>query len=130
LEGWVAGRQFAVAAERLDALGVGYLHVVDGTTYGPPHALGPPVALPAARAAFPRAAVFANCGYTGAAAAAAVAAGGAAAVAFGRAWVSNPDLPARLRHGWPLARDATPEEWYAPTGPRGYTDFPPYAPRP
>lgn len=51
-----------------------------------------------------------------------VAEGAADAVAFGRAFVSNPDLVARIQHGtaW------TP--WHRPTfytpGPAGYTDYP------
>jgi N-ethylmaleimide reductase len=121
--------QFAAAAAAVEPAGLGYLHVVDGVAYGAPHALGPPVTLRDARAGGFRGAVVANCGYTPATAAAAVAAGDAAAVAFGRSFISNPDLPARIRAGWPLAPDASAEEWYAPVGPRGYTDFPPYAPR-
>ena len=119
--------QFAAAAAALDPLGLAYLHVIDGLTYGGRHDLGPPMALRDFRPHF-RGPIIGNCGYTPAAAAAAVAAGDAAAVAFGRAFISNPDLPARIRHGWPLARDATVEEWYSPIGPRGYTDFPPYSP--
>ena len=119
--------QFAAAAAALDPAGLAYLHVIDGLTYGGRHAHGPPLGLRDARPHF-RGPVMANCGYTAAAAAAAVAAGDAALVAFGRPFISNPDLPARFRAGWPLAREATVEEWYAPIGPRGYTDFPPYAP--
>jgi N-ethylmaleimide reductase len=46
------------------------------------------------------------------------------AVAFGRWFVSNPDLPERIRNGWPLAEyDAA--TFYTP-GPTGYVDYPPY----
>ena len=58
----------------------------------------------------------------------AVAAGDADLIAFGRPFISNPDLVARFRHGWPLARPADMATWYAPTGAKGYTDFPPHAP--
>jgi N-ethylmaleimide reductase len=43
-------------------------------------------------------------------------------VAFGRAFISNPDLPARLAAGAPLA-DPDPATFYTP-GPQGYTDYP------
>lgn len=49
-------------------------------------------------------------------------AGHADAISFGKAFISNPDLPARLAAGAPL----TPwrlETFYAP-GPEGYTDYP------
>jgi N-ethylmaleimide reductase len=43
-------------------------------------------------------------------------------VAFGRDFISNPDLVTRLRHGYPLAR-RDPAEWYG-AGAEGYTDYP------
>ena len=49
-------------------------------------------------------------------------------VAFGRPFISNPDLVERFRHGWPLAEPAAMAAWYAPTGAAGYTDFPAFAP--
>lgn len=49
--------------------------------------------------------------------------GGADAVSFGRPFIANPDLVARLRDGIPLSEyDRTLT--YTP-GPRGYTDYPP-----
>jgi 2,4-dienoyl-CoA reductase-like NADH-dependent reductase (Old Yellow Enzyme family) len=67
-----------------------------------------------------------NCGYTFESAERAVADGVADLVAFGRPYISNPDLVERLRHGWPLAEPAEMAAWYSPTGARGYTDFPPF----
>jgi N-ethylmaleimide reductase len=61
-------------------------------------------------------------GYGAEEAAAAITAGPYAAVAFGRAFISNPDLPARLAAGAPLA-DPDPATFYTP-GPQGYTDYP------
>jgi hypothetical protein len=53
---------------------------------------------------------------------AAIAAGNAVAVAFGKAFIANPDLPRRLATGAPL------NPWDAATfyteGPKGYTDYP------
>ena len=56
----------------------------------------------------------------------AIAAGDADLIAFGRPYISNPDLVERLRHGWPLAEPADMAAWYSPTGAAGYTDFPAY----
>ena len=43
-------------------------------------------------------------------------------VAFGRPFISNPDLVERLRNGWPLA-EADPATFYG-GGEAGYTDYP------
>jgi 2,4-dienoyl-CoA reductase-like NADH-dependent reductase (Old Yellow Enzyme family) len=65
---------------------------------------------------------IANEGFTGASAAAALAAGEADAVAWGKAFIANPDLPARLAKGAAL-NDPKPDSFYAP-GPEGYVDYP------
>lgn len=46
-------------------------------------------------------------------------------IAFGRAYIANPDLAQRLQHGWPLA-EADPSTYYTRLGEVGYTDFPAY----
>ena len=51
-----------------------------------------------------------------------IASGRADAVAFGRPWISNPDLTERIRRGSPLA-DWNPKTFYT-RGPEGYTDYP------
>lgn len=43
---------------------------------------------------------------------------------FSTMFISNPDLTARLKNGWPLVEPLR-EFFYAP-GPRGYTDYPRY----
>jgi len=45
---------------------------------------------------------------------------------FGRPFVANPDLVARMINGWPLA-EAGEEAFYG-GGARGFTDYPPYDP--
>jgi 2,4-dienoyl-CoA reductase-like NADH-dependent reductase (Old Yellow Enzyme family) len=66
---------------------------------------------------------IANEGFTGETARAAITSGVADAVAFGKAYIANPDLPARLAGGVPL-NDPRPELFYG-SGPDGYTDYPP-----
>lgn len=46
-------------------------------------------------------------------------------VAFGRPFIANPDLVARMEHGWPLAT-ADRATFYGLHGARGYTDYTTY----
>ena len=117
--------QFTHVATLLDRCDLAYLHVMDGLAFGF-HQLGEPMTLAEFRRVF-SGPLMGNCGYTFAAAEEAIAAGVADLIAFGRPYISNPDLVARLRHGWPLAEPAAMAAWYAPTGAAGYTDFPAYA---
>ncbi len=66
---------------------------------------------------------IANEGFTGESARAAIISGVADAVAFGKAYIANPDLAARLAVGLSL-NDPRPELFYG-NGPDGYTDYPP-----
>jgi 2,4-dienoyl-CoA reductase-like NADH-dependent reductase (Old Yellow Enzyme family) len=65
---------------------------------------------------------IANEGFTAATAQEALSAGWADAVAFGKAFIANPDLPERLRVGAPL-NEPQPATFYGP-GAQGYTDYP------
>ncbi|MGE4482389.1 alkene reductase [Acidocella sp.] len=65
---------------------------------------------------------IANEGFTRESAEAALAAGTADAVAWGTAFIANPDLPARFIRNAPL-NEPVPETFYA-AGPAGYTDYP------
>ena len=117
--------QFTHAAAMLDRFALAYLHVVDGLAFGF-HGLGEPMTLGEFRQVF-HGPLMGNCGYGQAAAEAAVAGGAADLIAFGRPFISNPDLVDRFRHGWPLAAPADMATWYSPTGASGYTDFPSHA---
>lgn len=114
--------QFTAAARALDPFDVAYLHVVDGLGFGF-HELGDPMTLSEFRKVF-RGPLMGNCGYTQETAEAAIAAGAADLIAFGRPYISNPDLVERFANGWPLAAPAAMADWYSPQGGRGYTDFP------
>lgn len=118
---------FSYAARELDRCGLAYLHVMDGLAFGF-HGLGEPMTLPEFRGLF-SGPLMGNCGYTRETAEAAIASGAADLIAFGRPFISNPDLPERFRHGRPLAPDGDPGTWYAGDPPsRGYTDYPAWAP--
>ncbi len=110
----------------LDALRLGYLHVV-GTEVA-----GNVTVSHAGDVPLPDVLAFVRPRWTGTLIAAgsydlaraqtALREGRADLVAFGRDFISNPDLVSRLRHGHPLAaRD--PSEWYG-AGAEGYTDYP------
>jgi 2,4-dienoyl-CoA reductase-like NADH-dependent reductase (Old Yellow Enzyme family) len=65
-----------------------------------------------------------NCGYDQATAEQRIADGDADLIAFGRPFISNPDLVYRFANDIDLNPDAEMATWYRPTGSAGYTDFP------
>jgi N-ethylmaleimide reductase len=114
---------FLYIAKQLDQFGLAYLHVMDGLAFGF-HQLGEPMTLNDFRAVF-SGPLIGNCGYTQETAEAAIANGQADLIAFGRPYISNPDLVSRFANGWPLSPPAEMSTWYTP-GDTGYTDFPNY----
>lgn len=118
--------QFTSAATQLDACGLAYLHIMDGLAFGF-HNLGDPMTLADFRKVF-HGPLIGNCGYTQKMAEQAIADGHADLIAFGRPFISNPDLVERFRNNWPLTDLAPMSDWYSPIGEKGYTDFPAYAP--
>ncbi len=124
-------------AEELGRRGVGYLHLIyelmptgnmetaEFKARCIDHAL-----LAKVRAAFPGAIIWCGGFKSREGAQAALATGLVDLIAFGRPFVGNPDLPDRLRHGWPLA-EADRSTYYTRRGEIGFTDFPVYpAPSP
>ena len=111
--------QFLELVQGLSALKLSYLHLLDHSAMGAPAV---PEALKAAlRAAFKGTFILAG-GFDAASAEAALKAGKADLVAFGRPFLANPDLVARMRAGATLnAPDMG--TFYTP-GAKGYTDYP------
>ena len=66
-----------------------------------------------------------NCGYSQETAEAAITAGHADLIAFGRPFISNPDLVERFANNWPLNPSAEMSAWYS-FDDSGYNDFPKY----
>jgi N-ethylmaleimide reductase len=91
---------FLYAATRLNQHELGYLHVVDGLAFGF-HELGPAMTLSEIRNVF-KGPLIGNCGYTKETADAVICNHHADLIAFGRPFISNPDLVERFNHGWPL----------------------------
>lgn len=120
---------FLFVARQLDAYGLAYLHLMDGLAFGF-HELGEPMTLEDFREVF-SGPLIGNCGYTQETAEAAIARGAADLIAFGRPYITNPDLVERFRHGWPLAPDSDPSTWYSGDGTsEGYTSYPTYSAAP
>ncbi|MDG2388553.1 MAG: alkene reductase [Planctomycetaceae bacterium] len=117
--------QFIYVAEQLDKYGLSYLHIMDGLAFGF-HELGEPMTLSEFRKVF-HAPIMGNCGYTKEEAEEKISTGDADLAAFGRPFISNPDLVDRFQHDWPLAEDADVSAWYTPAGAEEYTDFPTYS---
>lgn len=119
---------FEYVAKRLAAYGLSYIHIIEGATGGSrDHQQGEQPFDYAAlrqvyRAAGGQAAWMLNNGYDRGLAEQKLQSGEADLIAFGRPFISNPDLVARLRQNAPLAElDAS--RLYG-GGEQGYTDYP------
>ncbi|SFG90494.1 alkene reductase [Methylobacterium gossipiicola] len=112
---------FGAAAAALSKIGIAFLEMrepgPEGTFGTANHA---PVA-PTVRQAFSGPLVL-NSDYDGPKGQAVLDAGQADAIAYGRPFIANPDLPARIAEGVPLAKDDQ-KTWYS-QGPEGYIDYP------
>ena len=110
---------FMTLTERLSAAGLGYLHVVEGSTGGARDNL--PFDYAALKKAF-SGAYMANNGYTPELAEEAVRDGRADLVAFGKLFIANPDLVERIRSDAPL--NAWDQKTFYGGSTEGYTDYP------
>src|ERR1700722_17009822 len=111
--------------ETLNSLGLAYLHFIEPRSSGAGRAEVNWQNVPSAMGLFRplwRGALISAGGFTGETAEAAIAQGHADAIAFGRIFISNPDLPRRLQHGFPI----TPYNRATFYGGEatGYTDYP------
>ncbi|MDA7881521.1 alkene reductase [Akkermansiaceae bacterium] len=113
--------QFTYAAAQLDSFDLCYLHLMDGLGFGF-HELGDPMTLAEFRKVF-SGPIMGNCGYTQETAEEAIVKGDADMIAFGRPYISNPDLVERFAVDADLNPEAPVEQWYTPAGAEGYTDF-------
>lgn len=110
------------AVKILQTIGVAYVSLAEADWDTAPEL--PSSFREAVRAAFSGAILYAG-KYTPERAAAAVEAGWADLIAFGRPFIANPDLPARIANGWPMnPLDAS--SMYGGTE-KGYIDYPMYS---
>ncbi len=116
---------FSYVAEQLNRFGLAYLHIVEPRVKGNVViAEGQaPVAAEQLRKIF-KGTIMAAGGFEPDSAEAVVAKGDADLVAFGRHFVSNPDLPARIEMGFPLS--TYDRDTFYTFDPKGYDDYPSY----
>ncbi|MGB6241736.1 MAG: alkene reductase [Castellaniella sp.] len=119
---------FEYVVHKLAAYALSYVHVIEGATGGPrDHQQGDtPFDYAALKQAYRQAggqgAWMVNNGYDRDQAEQAIASGAADLVAFGKPFISNPDLVERLRRGDAL--NPGDSSTYYGGGERGYTDYP------
>jgi N-ethylmaleimide reductase len=115
---------FSYVARELDKLKLAYLHLIEPRIAGHIENEGKnpnPVAAQLIRKHYKGTIIVAG-GFDGESANAIIEAGYAELVAFGHHFIANPDLPARLRNGWPLNPHDRPS-FFGGTE-IGYTDYP------
>jgi N-ethylmaleimide reductase len=117
---------FEYLVRQLAPLGLAYVHVIEGATGGARELPDRPFDYAAFKAAYRNAgghgAWMVNNGYDRAMAMDAVASGRADIVAFGKAFIANPDLVERLRIDAPL--NAWDQSTFYGGGEKGYIDYP------
>ena len=113
---------FTAAAKALDEIGIAFLELREPGPDGTFGRTDVPKVSPAIRQVFSKPLVLNSDYRTVEQAQAAIDSGVADAIAFGRPFISNPDLPERLRTGAPLA-EGNPATWYS-QGAEGYSDYP------
>jgi N-ethylmaleimide reductase len=115
----------AYVADGLNRFGLAYLHIIEPRMSGSLVIKEgqPPVATRRARKIF-KGKIIANGGFEPETAAAAIEQGDADAISFGRYFISNPDLPRRIREELPLA--AYDRDTFYSFEAKGYTDYPFY----
>ena len=113
---------FVPAAKALSELGIAFLELREPGPEGTFGRTDVPRLSPAIREFFGGPLVLNSDYDTAAAAQAKLDEGVADAISFGRTFLANPDLPARLRADAPL-NPSNPRTWYS-QGPEGYIDYP------
>lgn len=103
--------------KRLNEFDLAYLHLMRGDFFGQQSG---DVMTPARK--HYKGTLIGNMGYNAAEGHDAIASGKLDAVAYGSAFLANPDLPERFKTGATL-NDPDPATFYTP-GPKGYTDYP------
>ena len=116
---------FSYVAGQLNSFHLAYLHIVEPRVKGSvvPQGGQPPIAAEQLRRIFTGKIIAAG-GFEPETAEAILESGNADAVAFGRYFIANPDLPRRIREGLPL--NEYDRSTFYTFDARGYTDYPFY----
>ncbi len=108
--------------EQLNRMEILYIHVVDHSDMGAPQV---PVEIKKAIRERFQGTIILSGGYTKERAENELQGGLADLIAFGRPFISNPDLVERFANIWPLSKELDMSTFYTP-GEKGYTDYPKY----
>jgi N-ethylmaleimide reductase len=112
---------YVEAVKVLNEIGIAYLSLAEADWDSAPEL--PDSFRKAIREVFTGAIIYAG-RYTPERATQAIESGWADLIAFGRPFIANPDLPARIANGWPM-NELDPNSMYGGTD-MGYTDYPAY----
>jgi len=107
-------------AEKLNNLGILYIHLVDHSAMGAP--VVPREIKKAISEIFEHTIIFSG-GFTFESAEKELENGLADLIAFGRPFINNPDLIDRFTNNWQLSKELDMNTFYSP-GEKGYTDYP------
>lgn len=111
---------YSYLAVQLNKIGIQHIHLVDHSAGGAPEV---PIAIKQTiRSQFKHTLILSG-GYTFTSAAQDISSGFADLVAFGKPFISNPDLVERFRKGLPLNIKLDASTFYS-AGPKGLTDYP------
>jgi N-ethylmaleimide reductase len=114
---------YSYLAEELNKIGIVYIHLVDHSSQGAPEV---PVKIKRLiREKFKNTLILSG-GYTAAKADEDLQEGHADLVAFGKPFISNPDLVNRFKNNYALNNNLDVNTFYTP-GEKGYTDYPVHA---
>lgn len=116
---------FTFLCERLRKYDLAYVGMLDGAGFGL-HDKGALLNLFDIKKAF-GGRVIGNVSYTRDIAEGAIRSGACDAIAFGRLFISNPDLVERFKNDWPLLSADPAIFWHGPATGEGYIDFPTYS---
>lgn len=111
--------EYTMLAEKLNALGIAYIHLVDHSSMGTPTVA--PTTVKKIRDAF-KGTIILSGGYDSKRAEADLESGAGDLIAFGRPFISNPNLVTKMQKGIEL-KPVDPETFYTPDA-KGYTDYP------
>jgi N-ethylmaleimide reductase len=111
--------QYAYLAEKLNAIGISYIHLVDHSSMGSPKV--ELTTVQKIRNNFKNTLILSG-GYTREKAEKDLASGMANLIAFGRGFLANPDFVSRMQHNAELNQPAM-DTFYTPDA-KGYTDYP------
>jgi N-ethylmaleimide reductase len=113
---------YTYLAEKLNDLGIVYIHLVDHSAMGAPE-----VPLKTKQAIRERCknTLILSGGYNKETAERDLQSGFADLIAFARPFINNPDFVQRLKNNWPLSETLDFSTFYTP-GEKGYTDYPIY----